>query len=313
MRIDALSSRPHYRAHLLPLWEALPDELRGSRIDLDATSPQFAALRHVAVPSSGAVLVASFRDMDAAARSGYRRIALVEHGIGQPYLGLGSGCYPGGPARHPVSLFLSPNETAAERDRKTYPRARVEVIGDPRLDDLPARVPGPPKVAISFHWEWRSRIPETRSALPHYQAALWNLARAFPLIGHCHPRAAEKLVPLYRRMGVEYVPSFDDVLRQAFVYVCDNSSSMFEAAAAGLRVVTLNAPWYRRDVEHGLRFWAAANIGRQVDEPGELLDAVDGQWRGFPWPNEHEIALAYGPEPFGASRRGAVFLAEWLS
>jgi len=49
---------------------------------------------------------------------------------------------------------------------------------------------------------------------------------------------------------------------------------MFEAAAVGLPVVVLNAPWYRRDVSHGLRFWAWSDIGPQVDDPADLEQAV---------------------------------------
>jgi CDP-glycerol glycerophosphotransferase (TagB/SpsB family) len=78
----------------------------------------------------------------------------------------------------------------------------------------------------------------------------------------------------YRQVGIQFKPEFDDIMRQADVYVCDNSSTLFEFAALERPVVVLNAPWYRRDIELGLRFWKYADIGVQVDSPDDLLDGI---------------------------------------
>lgn len=326
MPIDALSSAPHYRAHLLPLWEALPSVSRGVRVDIDGGGPQYLPLRSARRASGNAVVVASFRDMGHAWQRGYRRIAFVEHGAGQSYLGLMNGSYAGGPGRDPIGLFLEPNEAAAARDQAAYPRARVEVIGDPALDDLP-RGPapcwdytGPAEtlertdciVALSWHWNWERRgVPELRSALDHYLPALPELARRFHVIGHAHPKALATLEPIYRRLGIEIVSSFEEVCRRASVYVCDNSSTIFEFASTGRPVVLLNAPWYRRDVEHGLRFWAAAGVGRQVDRPEELAEVIACSL-SEPQPSSVAAALrlAYS-ELTGAAQRGAAILANW--
>ena len=324
--MDALSSAPHYRAHLLPLWEALPESLRGNRIDLDGGGPQYRPLRSLPQPSGDRVLVASFRDMGHAWHRGYRRIAFLEHGAGQSYQGLEHGSYVGGPGREHVSLFLSPNESAATIERERYPKARVEVIGDPVLDTLPRRAPdGPPVVALSFHWDWM-RLPELRTALPHHLSALPDLTRRFQIIGHAHPRAMDRLQPIYRRLGIEIVPSFEEVCRRASVYVCDNSSTLFEFASTGRPVVVLNAPWYRRDIEHGLRFWAAAGIGRNVDQPEDLAEAVacavaeafiergqHPELAGCPPASVTEaLRIAYCSLT-GAAAGGAAVLADWAA
>lgn len=273
MAVDVLSSAPKYRAHLRPVWDALPPELRGRWVELDRGAPQFRA-EPVRAKRGDVALVAGYTDMRTARRAGYERIAYMEHGIGQTY-GTTDAHLPGGNDRDPIGLFLSPNEHAASKDRDRYGRkARVEVIGAPRLDTLEIRQAenARPVVAVSFHWQ-RTLVPEMRSAFDHFAPSMLELSRRFDILGHAHPQASN--VPLlWRRLGVRYTPDFGEVLRRADVYVCDNSSTLYEFAATGRPVVVLNAPEYRRDVEHGLRFWEAANVGVQVDEPWQLGDAI---------------------------------------
>lgn len=313
MTIDLLYSEAKCLAHAEPAWLALPEALRGERIDRSQPRPGV----HPSRMADRAVLVASFNDATAAHRRGYRRIALLEHGVGQSYEGHTSRAYPGGPGRDIVSLFLSPNETAASRDRAAYPGVRVVVVGCPKLDTLPARDDSPgPVVAISFHWSQKSP-PELRSALPHYLEALPALAERLTLIGHYHPMAARAVLPVYRRLGIEIVDSFEDVCRRADVYVADNTSTLYEFASTGRPVVVLNAPWYRRDVEHGLRFWVAAGVGIEVDAPDLLVAAVeraletanDPERRGW---REAVLDIVYGRRK-GASKRAAKALEAWVA
>lgn len=259
--IDLLASRPQYLAHLDPVWDALPARLRGDRKLLEPRQQR-----------AGAVLVASWQDLGAAKRAGYKRVAYLEHGIGQPY-GPNAIGYPGGIGREGVHLFLSPNDTAAAADRRAYPQAQVVVVGDPGVDVPLERSPEPGLVLVSFHWDCHI-APESRSALQHYRAALAQLATTHDVLGHAHPRAPE-LVRLWNHLGVPYEPSWPAAAKRAAVYVCDNSSTLYEFAAAGGPVVVLNAPWFRQRVNHGLRFWTAAGVGVQVDDPTLLPAAID--------------------------------------
>jgi len=116
-------------------------------------------------------------------------------------------------------------------------------------------------------------------------------------------------------LGIEPVEDFEDVLERADLYMCDNSSTLFEFASVGRPVVVLNAPWYRRHIEHGLRFWEAATVGVQVDHPAELRDAV---MQALEDPPEQQAArqaavrIAYTYTDGQASKRAAQEILELL-
>jgi hypothetical protein len=322
--IDGLAFEPQFLAHIAPVWRALPDRGvlrvhpnlvdRAAALGLVAEPVDPAPLRRTdppkARPGDGPIaFAASIGDIKIGRRLGYRRFVFIEHGAGQAYLGDKSSArhpsYAGGADREDVVLFLVPNEYSAALWRRAYPNAQVEVVGSPRLDDLPARqlphlhpteddcrretdeavedgrLPGAcfdatPTVAISFHWP-AFVAPESGTAFGHYQDALPELARRFAVIGHAHPKGdwPERMARKYRAARIPFVPDFDDVCRQADVYVCDNSSTLFEFAATGRPVVVLNAPQYRRNVHHGLRFWDAAHVGVQVDHPRDLIAGIE--------------------------------------
>ena len=105
------------------------------------------------------------------------------------------------------------------------------------------------------------------------------------------------------------------MLRQADLYVCDNSSSLFEFAATGRPVVVLNTPEYRRDVHHGLRFWDAASVGVNCDRPRDLDDAIGQALADAPKQQaarERALDIVYSPRTGGA-QLAADALVEWAA
>ncbi len=286
----SIASAPHYAAHLDPITRLLP-------ADLDVT------------------VVASYRDLLTARKRGAERIVLAQHGAGQSYGGDPTSArhpsYPGGDDNDDVGLFLVPNEHAAKRWRDRYPRACVRVIGSPRLDTLPARDGGgggAATVAVSFHFDPHVS-PEARSAFGWYRSAVAMLADRFHVIGHGHPKATH-LPRFYERNGIEHVASFDDVCRRADIYVCDNSSTLFEFASTGRPVVVMNAPWYRRDIDHGLRFWDTAEIGANIWHPGDLIPAVENAKATYGRLSLLDEVYAH---PNGAAARAAEAIIDFAS
>lgn len=318
--IDVFASAPWYVDHIAPIWLALPAAARGRFHVTPRSAPAAARLPNVTSDRiSGAgrpTFVVSFGDLRAVTMTGRDRLALGQHGAGQSY-STDHPAYPGGRSQGAASLFLVPNETAAARTRFTYPHARVAVVGCPKLDTLPRREPGgqAPVIAFSFHWDGPSIAPELRTAWLHYRTSLAGLTRTYKVIGHAHPKAMSRVERWYRAAHIETVSSFDEVLRRADVYACDNSSSLFEFAATGRPVIVLNAPMYRRDVEHGLRFWAAAGVGINVDAAHQLRRAIAEAVADPPEvrdAREAALALVYQPRT-GSAELAAAALLDWAN
>lgn len=339
MRLDALGYERQFIDHIAPVWRALPADVRGtflvepslvgyaeSRGLVVEGRPRLDVARGemIAPPASpiGPALVASYGDTKEARRFGYGPLAYIEHGIGQSYGDPRtplSGSYSGGPDRDDTTLFLVPGPHPAERWRRRYPGARVEVVGSPRLADLPRRAPGPgPVVAFSFHWDAPLSLGGyAGTAVGDFQSELPAIAARWSVIGHAHPKTGwpERMQTMYRRFGIEFVADFEDVCRRADVYVCDNSSTIYEFAATGRPVVLLNARyWHRNGPEYGLRFWAASHVGQNVHSRADLAGAIaraledrapDRLMR------EDALRLVYGRRDDSAYR-AATALVEWM-
>jgi CDP-glycerol:poly(glycerophosphate) glycerophosphotransferase len=313
--IDAYARRTHYADHIAPIWRALAD--RGTFSGTPEVVQHLAAVGIDAVPAatpqgSGPIIVAGYRD----ARAVHGRdIVLVEHGAGQTYSETENGSYAGGRGRGGVRLFICPSERVADRNLERYPAARAVAVGCPKMDRWHSgdRRPSGGAVAIAFHWN-ATILPETTSAFRHYRRGLRELANSFDhVIGHGHPRIFSALVPEYERAGIEPVERFDEVLERADVFAVDNSSTLYEFASTDRPVVVLNAPWFRRDVEHGLRFWEMADVGIGVEGPDDLVAGISRALEDPPEVADRRrqiVAEVYAACDGNASRRAADAIAE---
>lgn len=288
MAIDVLARESHHAEHVYPTWLALPQRLRGTFY----VHPQMleeakeAGVEAVSVEEASdpgpLTLVASYRDLKWARKLG-RRVIYSEHGAGQSYVKpngepVGSGSYIGALDRAGVVAVLVPGSDAARRHAAVHPAIPAHAIGCPKLDRWHSFKPPKrerPVVAISFHWACNV-CPETKGAFNHYRQALPKLAKRFDMIGHAHPRAlTPNLRRHYQRAGIELVESFDEVIDRADVFCVDNSSTMYEWAALDRRCVVLNAPWFRKRVQHGLRFWSHADVGPVASGPRDIAEAIE--------------------------------------
>lgn len=265
MRIHALYSMPHFGDHLRSIQWHLPDELMGLEIQ--------ASRRVTGIPPGDPpediFMVAAFDDI---AYCGNHRVIYVEHGAGQQYKGITerrASYYHGG--QHPpnVIAYISPRQEVADSWGEP-----AFAAGAPICDTYPHDTGNGnhPCAAITLHWNCRV-APEAWSTLPHWgdhlEALVDRLRRqGFAVVGHHHPKDL-RLPRIWRNLGVELVDA-DTVRRTADLLIADNTSMMYEMAYLGRTVVCLTAPWWRRDVSHGLRFWRSIP-GTQVDQPDELL------------------------------------------
>jgi hypothetical protein len=273
--IDVYASERHYVDHLAPVWKTLSPKDRGRFIvsnELIFIYARFKGIHaQIDQPGSRLTLVASYGD--------YRRtkgpVVYMEHGIGHSYSN-DHPSYAGGRGKDRVVLFLCQHKLTADKNKKVYPNIPTAIIGTPKLDTVEVRPAKGRTVAVSWHWDCRVS-PETRSSLPHFKPILQQLknAKDIDLIGHAHPRTTfnRSIQRIYNQLGIEYVHNFDEVLERADLYVIDNSSSAYEFAAAGRHVLHLNAPWYRKDVNHGIRFWDYLP-GPTADKVTEVLPLV---------------------------------------
>lgn len=305
-RIDVLATLPHYADHIAPVWHALPPEVRGEFYTLRASIPHIRKLgiepvilppiRRRALLPKRLTIVAAYRDLKQVDRM-QRPSTYIEHGNGQTFVGKKHVGHLTLATHHErLVLKLLPASRCIEWIQNGLPTA---VVGCPKLDAWhPARPKhrwSPPVVAIAWHWD-APFLPETKSAWPHYRSVLallkqMELDGEIQLLGHGHPHLIDQLIPHYRKLGIRFTRRFEDVMREADLYINDASSTLYEFASLDRPVVVMNAPWYRRDVEHGLRFWANADVGVQVDGPEEVPDAI-------------RYALTDPPEQQAARRRG---------
>lgn len=277
---DFYASQSNYLDHLIPIWFALPADQRGTfygppRLASRMAGEGLSSPQSTPPLDNRPIVVAGWVDMQ---RCHGRAIALLEHGAGQSYQGVDDASFAGGRDRERVKLFLCPSKRIAWLNLARYPNAKTAVVGCPKLDRWAGSQRlgkhDKPVVAITFHHD-STLVPETRWAFPAFHDHVLELAQRndIKVIGHGHPRAWSHLRKFYDANGIETVEDFDDVIARAECLVVDNSSAIYEAAFADIPVLCLDAPWYRKDVEHGLRFWSDIP-GLHIGVDGDLFGAV---------------------------------------
>jgi hypothetical protein len=303
--IDFYARRTHFIDHMTPVWNAMPDRIKGKfyvpQVLLSYVKKQVTNIETlqslncrsdrptscVEIPSSrNPVVTSAYGDMQLAAHYNERPLILMEHGVGLTFNqanGKTVSGYGGGEGyRANVSLFLAPNEYIAKKTRAVYPEAPQVIIGTPKLDpwadafNTPKKArPDEPIICIAFHWDGSAVAPEAGNAWEYYRKFLPALKDKVNLIGHAHPKIADKLEFQYQKMAIPFVKNFVDVMKMADVYLNDCSSTMYEFCVTGKPVVVLNAPWFRKWFNHGIRFWDYSDVGPICEKPEELLERIE--------------------------------------
>ncbi|MFA5050973.1 MAG: CDP-glycerol glycerophosphotransferase family protein [Patescibacteria group bacterium] len=204
-----------------------------------------------------------------------KKIIFCEHGVGMYYNNEHPSYAGSKEHRENVVLRLSPNKMHSDKEKETL-NCPIEIIGVPKLDkyaDKKYRVIRKyrPTIAISFHWDCLV-CQETRSSFKYFEKVLPLLKKNFEIIGHGHPRIIDKIAPYYKKYGIKFTRDFETVLSKADVYICDNSSTIYEWGITRKPIVLLNPPFYRREIEHkgNPRFWKHSDIAPLCDKPEDL-------------------------------------------
>lgn len=262
MKVHAFGSEPHYRDHIRAVWARLPEEIRG----IEFTKPS-------AIPmadSDDVFMLAGYNDFEHVPN---HRIIYVEHGAGQSYVGIKPQyALRYGGAVHPnrVVAYISPRQELAD----SWGRPAF-AAGSPICD--PYQLFGEEGVvAFTFHYDAPQICPELRTAFWHYAERMPDIIAAlrrggYEVLGHRHPRFTH-LSTAWENWGVPEVDA-DTVRSRASIVVADNTSLLYEAMYLNRRPVALDAPWYRRSIEHGLRFWEYRPSTHFAD-PEALLSSI---------------------------------------
>jgi len=300
-KINFFTRSSHYMDHMAPIWPYIPERMKGQWViaakDIEAAHKNQIPERDlhivrgqryrdgIPIEDNGLMLVSAAGDMTIAKKHcpGSTHLAMMEHGVGLVFPN--NAAYAGNiGSRRFANLFLAPNSKIQALTARKFPQTPNIIIGTPKMQLLRDFRKNSSRdrakevtVAIGFHWDGNTICPEAGNCFDYYREWLPMLNAKWKLIGHCHPREVNTIVPYYESMGIEYVADFEDVVRRADVYVNDCSPTMYEAAALGIPVVILNKPEFRREVDFGIRFWDYTDIGPHVNHPEELMIAIEAQ------------------------------------
>lgn len=260
-----------------------------------------------------------------------KKLILCEHGCGQTYEH-GSSSYAGGLDRGWLSLCLVPGERPWAKQLQKYPEIPCAKTGCPKLDSFKDYVK-PDKilqmsnmvVGVSTHYDL-GICPEASSAFVYFWNQVEALVKANPktwFVGHTHPRVNglpwEKWTELKTVCpNVKVTHDFDDIMQEADLYIIDQSSTAFEFAALDKPVILLNSPHFRREINHGMRFWEFANIGVQCEYADNLqekmIEALMGEYTNAYTERRREVTKLIYSVPLGqASKATAEVLVAFVN
>jgi hypothetical protein len=278
-KIDFFAGEEHFFDHISPIWRELPEHLKGTfyvRKRVEEKRAKSSGIPYVVgePTNSELCLVASIGDYRATTKD----VVFMEHGIGHQYSNNNAG-YAGGAGKDRAILFLNQHHITDERNLKTYPNVPHAIIGTPKMDKVQRTGwtvhKRKPVVCMSFHWDCKVS-PETRSSYPFYKKMipiLYKLKKDFDFVLHAHPKNGFQDEVKHDFPEITFIDKFEDVMKIADVYVIDNSSTMYEFLVTGKPIVVLNCPYYRFDVNHGIRFWDYIG-GMQVNRTKDLIPTI---------------------------------------
>lgn len=290
--VNAHASYRHFYDKLLPVWNALPKDLKGEF----TVHPRLDGLPNVRVDrypnKDGILMCASHADSLHSAN----KYIYIEHGAGQSYQSgsnFYSNCY-----RPNMLAALVPGPYCARKTKAANPDTPVIVMGAPHLADIKRKDPQ----KLTFAWHWRCGVAmETDTAFDEYREVMVECSTKWETVGHGHPRIIGELSAVYAQNNIPTVYDSREALTHAGLLVADNTSLIYEAAVLDIPVVLVNKETYRRDKEWGLRFWEA-QPGPYVDHPAELVATVEAELSGdkHQWADmRHQVSdYVYGPRPF---------------
>ena len=282
-KIDFLATEEHFAEHLLPLYHKLPEKHKGNfyttqqatNVPWSTHDNRVEIIKKINSSNKERLLFLASLLTDIAEKIN-RPIGWINHGAGQTY-DTAKWRYKD---HNNLHLCICSNEHYYNYVLNNSKCRNIAIIGTPKLDkwyNYKKPKNDMPIIAISFHHD-RQACSESMSAFPHFEEVLPQLftQQKWKILGHGHPRMIDKLIKIYNQYNIEYTKDFDEVLRRADLYICDHMSTLYEFATVDNKpVVVLNAPWYRRDVEHGLRFWEHSDVGINCNNPEDLFDCIE--------------------------------------
>lgn len=245
----------------------------------------------------------------------------ASHNSGDPEV-RGKRGYPGGDGADDVGLFLAPNEEVAAKWQARYPAASAVAVGCPALDRWHLNPPAPetPRLVLTFHWP-SGHCLEAGTAWPLYQRYVAEqliplaLREGWSVVGTEHPRWQKELLRSWQTMGVSAV-GYDEAMETGTLLIADNTSMLPEFASTGRPILFLDSPEWRRDIDHGGRFWKWPEGQVSCESPFYLREAVEEAAADRPGARaarERMVRDVYGAVDGKAAERAADAVCEHLA